>query len=165
MRDYREDGSLIEKDFGERSESTPAEPYHIPMMIPQFLTERIMRDRLAEFEWPGGVRPATDRARAGRAKRHYGFGRRSAGPRLIKPHGSLNWHTQPTGRHLKRERSLSFSVRTERRSMRSRPTARRSHYGGITCRSSFRRYSTSFDEQVFRLCGRKQWQYSAPRPR
>jgi 2-polyprenyl-6-methoxyphenol hydroxylase-like FAD-dependent oxidoreductase len=49
MRDYREDGSFIEKDFGERSEATPSEPYQIPLMIPQFLTEKIMRDRLAEL--------------------------------------------------------------------------------------------------------------------
>jgi 2-polyprenyl-6-methoxyphenol hydroxylase-like FAD-dependent oxidoreductase len=49
LRDYREDGSFIEKDIGERSEPTPAEPYQIPLMIPQFLTERIMRDRLAEL--------------------------------------------------------------------------------------------------------------------
>jgi 2-polyprenyl-6-methoxyphenol hydroxylase-like FAD-dependent oxidoreductase len=49
MRDYREDGSFIDKDFGERPEATPAEPYHIPLMIPQFLTERIMRERLVEL--------------------------------------------------------------------------------------------------------------------
>jgi 2-polyprenyl-6-methoxyphenol hydroxylase-like FAD-dependent oxidoreductase len=49
MRDYRADGSFVEKDFGERPEPTPAEPYHIPLMIPQFLTERIMRERLAEL--------------------------------------------------------------------------------------------------------------------
>lgn len=49
MREYREDGSFIEKDFGERPEPTPAEPYHIPLMIPQFLTEHIMRQRLVEL--------------------------------------------------------------------------------------------------------------------
>ncbi|MBY3131238.1 FAD-dependent oxidoreductase [Rhizobium laguerreae] len=49
MRDYRDDGSFIVKEFGERSEATPAEPYHIPLMIPQFLTEKIMRDRLSEL--------------------------------------------------------------------------------------------------------------------
>ncbi|YCI06677.1 FAD-dependent oxidoreductase (plasmid) [Ensifer sp. D2-11] len=49
MRDYRDDGSFIEKEFGARSQATPAEPYHIPLMIPQFLTEKIMRDRLAEL--------------------------------------------------------------------------------------------------------------------
>lgn len=49
MRDYCGDGSFIEKDLGERSLVTPAEPYHIPLMIPQFLTEKIMRDRLAEL--------------------------------------------------------------------------------------------------------------------
>lgn len=49
IREYREDGSFVEKDFGERPEPTPAEPYHIPLMIPQFLTERIMRERLVEL--------------------------------------------------------------------------------------------------------------------
>ena len=49
MRDYRPDGSVVEKDFGERPEPTPAEPYHIPLMIPQFMTEHIMRERLAEL--------------------------------------------------------------------------------------------------------------------
>lgn len=49
MRIYSRDGSFVEKDFGERPEPTPAEPYHIPLMIPQFRTEQIMRDRLAEL--------------------------------------------------------------------------------------------------------------------
>jgi len=49
MREYRDDGSFMEKDFGERVRATPAEPYHIPLMIPQFLTEQIMRNRLAEL--------------------------------------------------------------------------------------------------------------------
>ncbi|MBM7324064.1 FAD-dependent oxidoreductase [Agrobacterium sp. S2] len=49
MRDYRDDGSFIEKDIGERSQATPAEPYHIPLMIPQFMTEKLMRERLAEL--------------------------------------------------------------------------------------------------------------------
>ncbi|MEW9612977.1 FAD-dependent oxidoreductase [Shinella sp. S4-D37] len=48
-REYHRDGSYTEKDTIERHEPTPAEPYHIPLMIPQFLTERIMRDRLAEL--------------------------------------------------------------------------------------------------------------------
>nr|WP_314092346.1 FAD-dependent oxidoreductase [uncultured Shinella sp.] len=49
LRESRDDGSFIERDFGERVQATPAEPYHIPLMIPQFLTEQIMRDRLAEL--------------------------------------------------------------------------------------------------------------------
>ncbi|UXT23988.1 FAD-dependent oxidoreductase (plasmid) [Agrobacterium tumefaciens] len=49
MRDGHGDGSFTEKNFGERSHATPAEPYHIPLMIPQFLTEKIMRNRLAEL--------------------------------------------------------------------------------------------------------------------
>lgn len=49
MREYREDGSYAEKGIGERPAPTPAEPYHIALMIPQFLTEKIMRERLAEL--------------------------------------------------------------------------------------------------------------------
>jgi 2-polyprenyl-6-methoxyphenol hydroxylase-like FAD-dependent oxidoreductase len=49
MRNYRPDGSFVEQVFGDRPEPTPAEPYHIPLMIPQFMTERIMRERLAEL--------------------------------------------------------------------------------------------------------------------
>lgn len=48
-RVYRGDGSYVEKDLIERSDPKPAEPYHTALMIPQFLTERIMRDRLAEL--------------------------------------------------------------------------------------------------------------------
>lgn len=49
MREYRDDGTYVEKDIAERDDATPAEPYHIALMVPQFLTERIMRERLAEF--------------------------------------------------------------------------------------------------------------------
>lgn len=49
VREYRDDGSYVEKDVGERPDPTPAEPYHIALMIPQFLTERIMRERLSEL--------------------------------------------------------------------------------------------------------------------
>ncbi len=49
MRKYLEDGTYVEKDPGERSDPTPAEPYQIALMIPQFLTERIMRQRLTEL--------------------------------------------------------------------------------------------------------------------
>ncbi|MEJ5021067.1 FAD-dependent oxidoreductase [Ochrobactrum vermis] len=46
---YRKDGSHAEKDIGERPDPTPAEPYHIALMIPQFRTEEIMRERLTEL--------------------------------------------------------------------------------------------------------------------
>jgi 2-polyprenyl-6-methoxyphenol hydroxylase-like FAD-dependent oxidoreductase len=49
QREYREDGSYSESDVIERVEATPAEPYHIPLMVPQFLTERVMRERLIEL--------------------------------------------------------------------------------------------------------------------
>jgi 2-polyprenyl-6-methoxyphenol hydroxylase-like FAD-dependent oxidoreductase len=49
QREYRADGSYVESDVVGPLEPTPAEPYHIPLMIPQFLTERLMRERLAEL--------------------------------------------------------------------------------------------------------------------
>jgi 2-polyprenyl-6-methoxyphenol hydroxylase-like FAD-dependent oxidoreductase len=49
LREYHENGSYSEKNPIEGSNPTPAEPYHIPLMIPQFVTERIMRERLCEF--------------------------------------------------------------------------------------------------------------------
>ncbi|MGM5030019.1 FAD-dependent oxidoreductase [Tardiphaga sp. 862_B3_N4_1] len=49
MREYRNDGTYVEKDMAEQDDPTPAEPYQIALMVPQFLTERVLRDRLAEF--------------------------------------------------------------------------------------------------------------------
>ncbi len=49
QRAYRDDGSYLESDMAEQVDPTPAEPYHLPLMIPQFLTEHIMRERLSEL--------------------------------------------------------------------------------------------------------------------
>jgi 2-polyprenyl-6-methoxyphenol hydroxylase-like FAD-dependent oxidoreductase len=49
QREYREDGRYAESDVVENQAPTPAEPYHIPLMVPQFLTERVMRERLVEL--------------------------------------------------------------------------------------------------------------------
>jgi 2-polyprenyl-6-methoxyphenol hydroxylase-like FAD-dependent oxidoreductase len=49
QREYREDGSYTESDVIEHQNPTPAEPYHIPLMVPQFLTECVMRERLLEL--------------------------------------------------------------------------------------------------------------------
>ncbi|NTJ65528.1 FAD-dependent oxidoreductase [Agrobacterium rhizogenes] len=48
-RRYRDDGSFTESDITEHRDPTPAEPYHLPLMIPQFLTEKVMRERLLEL--------------------------------------------------------------------------------------------------------------------
>ena len=44
----------------EVSDPTPAEPYQIPLMVPQFLTEAALRERLTEL----GHRPEFASARA-----------------------------------------------------------------------------------------------------
>ncbi|AUW42288.1 FAD-dependent oxidoreductase [Rhizobium leguminosarum] len=49
QREYRDDGSVSESDAVVREEPTPAEPYHLPLMVPQFLTEGVMRERLLEL--------------------------------------------------------------------------------------------------------------------
>jgi 2-polyprenyl-6-methoxyphenol hydroxylase-like FAD-dependent oxidoreductase len=49
QREYRDDGSYVESSVFEHQDPTPAEPYHIPLMVPQFLTEGVMRERLAEL--------------------------------------------------------------------------------------------------------------------
>jgi 2-polyprenyl-6-methoxyphenol hydroxylase-like FAD-dependent oxidoreductase len=48
QRFYTEDGP-VDKPAVELSEATAAEPYHIPLLVPQFLTERRLRERLAEL--------------------------------------------------------------------------------------------------------------------
>jgi len=54
QREYRDDGGWTDSVVVESGPPTPAEPYHIPLMAPQFLTEGVMRERLAEL----GGRPA-----------------------------------------------------------------------------------------------------------
>ena len=49
QRDYRDDGGHIDSAVMEHGAPTPAEPYRTPLMAPQFLTEGVMRERLAEL--------------------------------------------------------------------------------------------------------------------
>jgi 2-polyprenyl-6-methoxyphenol hydroxylase-like FAD-dependent oxidoreductase len=49
QREYRGDGSFDDSDVVGKTDPTPAEPYHIPLMVPQSLTEGVMRGRLAEL--------------------------------------------------------------------------------------------------------------------
>lgn len=49
QREYRDDGGFIESTVAEKIDPTPAEPYHMALMIPQFLTEGVMRERLLEL--------------------------------------------------------------------------------------------------------------------
>src|SRR5271167_4003598 len=49
QREYRDDGTYEESLIMERQDPTPNEPYHIPLLIPQFLTEAVMRERLVEL--------------------------------------------------------------------------------------------------------------------
>jgi len=49
QREYREDGTYQESLIMEAADATPDEPYHIPLLVPQFLTEAVLRERLAEL--------------------------------------------------------------------------------------------------------------------
>jgi 2-polyprenyl-6-methoxyphenol hydroxylase-like FAD-dependent oxidoreductase len=49
IREYGPDGSFVDAPFSAARGPTPAEPYHAPLMVPQFLTEAAMRERLAEL--------------------------------------------------------------------------------------------------------------------
>ena len=49
QREYAEDGTFTEQAVVQTDEPRVDEPYRVPLMIPQFLTEGTMRDRLAEF--------------------------------------------------------------------------------------------------------------------
>ena len=48
-REYRQDGSYEDSPMMEQREAMPDEPYLIPLMVPQFLTEAVLRERLAEL--------------------------------------------------------------------------------------------------------------------
>ena len=49
QREYGVDGNYIESDELNHGAATAAEPYHLPLMVPQFLTEGVMRERLSEL--------------------------------------------------------------------------------------------------------------------
>lgn len=49
QREYAADGSFTDADVAVAEPATSAEPYHLPLMVPQFLTERVLRERLAEL--------------------------------------------------------------------------------------------------------------------
>src|SRR5260221_7062240 len=53
IRSYSPDGSFVDSPLSDARGPTPAAPYYAPLMVPQFLTEAVMRERLAEL----GCRP------------------------------------------------------------------------------------------------------------
>lgn len=46
LRTYRHDGSYVDSDIAHNTKPTHAEPYHLPLMVPQNVTETIMREQL-----------------------------------------------------------------------------------------------------------------------
>lgn len=49
VRKYSADGSHVDQEVTRAAEPTPAEPYPLPLMVPQFKTEAVMRERLVEL--------------------------------------------------------------------------------------------------------------------
>ncbi|MGD0190622.1 MAG: FAD-dependent oxidoreductase [Rhizomicrobium sp.] len=49
LRSYAADGTYKDSSSIEGGRPTPAEPYQIPLMVPQFLTEAVLRERLLEL--------------------------------------------------------------------------------------------------------------------
>jgi 2-polyprenyl-6-methoxyphenol hydroxylase-like FAD-dependent oxidoreductase len=49
QRVYAADGSFTDSVSLELGDPTPSEPYHIALLVPQFLTEAVLRERLAEL--------------------------------------------------------------------------------------------------------------------
>ena len=49
QHEYRSDGSYKESLVMASRGPTPAEPYHVTLLVPQFLAEGVMRERLAEL--------------------------------------------------------------------------------------------------------------------
>lgn len=49
QRKYDADGGCSDSPLGEEIKASPSEPFAEPVMLPQFLTEGIMRERLAEL--------------------------------------------------------------------------------------------------------------------
>ena len=75
-RQYFADGSTSETELAEVALS-PSEPYAGPLMVPQFMTERLMRERLAELghrvqfgRWLAGFEQDADGVRARVADAH-----------------------------------------------------------------------------------------------
>ena len=61
IRQYKPDGSFVDAPLSDAPGPTPREPYYAPLMVPQFLTEAVMRERLAEL----GHQPAFGRELTG----------------------------------------------------------------------------------------------------
>jgi 2-polyprenyl-6-methoxyphenol hydroxylase-like FAD-dependent oxidoreductase len=49
QREYSDDGSHQDIQDFEDSDPTPGEPYRVPLLVPQFLTEAALRERLTEL--------------------------------------------------------------------------------------------------------------------
>jgi 2-polyprenyl-6-methoxyphenol hydroxylase-like FAD-dependent oxidoreductase len=82
QRYYTEDGT-VDRPTVELSPATSSEPYQIPLLVPQFLTEGVLRDRLAEL----GHAP-----RYGHEIKGFAQDENGVTARLMTPDGELTVH-------------------------------------------------------------------------
>ncbi|MDQ7248142.1 FAD-dependent oxidoreductase [Dongia sedimenti] len=75
QRLYRTDGGFTDAEIVAPQDPTPAEPFPMPLMVPQFLTEALMRERLLEL----GHRPRFGCTLIGFAQEDRGVTARLAG--------------------------------------------------------------------------------------
>jgi 2-polyprenyl-6-methoxyphenol hydroxylase-like FAD-dependent oxidoreductase len=77
QRMHRSDGGFTDRPLFADPPATPSEPYATPLMLPQFMTEAILRERLLEL----GHRPAFGHALVGFDQDDHGVTAQIAGPR------------------------------------------------------------------------------------
>jgi FAD binding domain len=77
IRQYKPDGSFVEMSLNDAPGPTPHEPYYAPLMVPQFLTEAVMRERLAGL----GHRPEFGRELTGSSQDAEGVTAQAGRPR------------------------------------------------------------------------------------
>jgi hypothetical protein len=104
---------------------------------PQWLTELVEsiktnRAQVVSFNWDLVLDQQLFGAELSRS--NYGLGTGKVGPRLIKPHGSLNWYERQSGRYLSKYKKLSLAVVDRNRSLHSQSTEPQSHRSESTCR-------------------------------
>lgn len=110
LRTYRHDGSYVDSDIAHHTKPTHAEPYHLPLMVPQNVTETIMREQLKAWG---------HRVEFGCELRHFAqtprlYARQKSAPGNRYPH-RLHWFRRYCrGRHFR----VAIAYQSERADLR-----------------------------------------------
>ncbi|GAB3052969.1 FAD-dependent oxidoreductase [Stenotrophomonas tumulicola] len=159
QRVHQADGSHVDSAVAEVGAATPAEPYALPLMVPQFLTEATLRERLAEL----GYRPEFGNAVVGFVQDDEGV--------TVEVEG-------PAGRSMQRARYLvgadggrsfvrgALGVGFPGRSLGARAVVADVVLAGLS-RDAWHRFNTADKEAQMALCplaGTDLFQLQAPVP-